>query len=128
MQDADGQRIIGVILHLVRDHRAAGWSAHLRVLNCERKQIDEDAAHADKYGSKGLAYIKIDEAGALRFQARQDARLGDRDRVCDNLGDAEDRYEDARDRLDECGLRVASIDLKSALRSVRQEKRFFRCD
>ncbi|KMO42340.1 hypothetical protein VQ02_03130 [Methylobacterium variabile] len=74
------------------------------------------------------AQRKIDEAGALRFQARQDARLGDRDRVCDNLGDAEDRYEDARDRLDECGLRVASIDLKSALRSVRQEKRFFRCD
>jgi hypothetical protein len=74
------------------------------------------------------AQRKIDEAGALRFQARQDARLGDRDRVCDNLGDAEDRYEDARDRLDDCGLGVASVDLKSALRSVRQEKRFFRCD
>lgn len=74
------------------------------------------------------AQRKIDEAGALRFQARQDARIGDRDRVCDNLGDAEDRYEDARDRLEECGLDVASVDLKSALRSVRQEKRFFRCD
>ena len=74
------------------------------------------------------AQRKIDEAGALRFQARQDARIGDRDRVCDNLGDAEDRYEDARDKLDDCGLNVASVDLKSALRSVRQEKRFFRCD
>ncbi|MCF4126468.1 hypothetical protein [Methylobacterium sp. SyP6R] len=74
------------------------------------------------------AQRKIDEAGALRFQARQDARIGDRDRVCDNLGDAEDRYEDARDRLDDCGLGVASVDLKSAIRSVRQEKRFFRCD
>ena len=30
-----------------------------------RKQIDEYAAHAAKYGSKGLAYIKIDEAGAV---------------------------------------------------------------
>ncbi|MGE7412884.1 hypothetical protein [Methylobacterium tarhaniae] len=74
------------------------------------------------------AQRKIDEAGALRFQARQDARIGDRDRVCDNLGDAEDRYEDARDRLEDCGLGVASVDLKSAIRSVRQEKRVFRCD
>jgi hypothetical protein len=74
------------------------------------------------------AQRKIDEAGALRFQARQDARIGDRDRVCDNLGDAEDRYEDARDRLEDCGLEVASVDLKSAIRSVRQEKRVFRCD
>ncbi|WP_238313863.1 hypothetical protein [Methylobacterium crusticola] len=71
---------------------------------------------------------KVDEAAAFRFQARQDARLGDRDRVCDNLGDAEDRYDEARDRLDACGLTVASIDLESALRSVRQEKRVFRCD
>ena len=30
-----------------------------------RKQIDEYAAHAAKYGAKGLAYIKIDEAGAI---------------------------------------------------------------
>ena len=30
-----------------------------------RKQIDEYAAHAAKYGAKGLAYIKIDEAGAV---------------------------------------------------------------
>ncbi|MEH3147215.1 MAG: hypothetical protein PGN34_18095 [Methylobacterium frigidaeris] len=74
------------------------------------------------------AQRKLDEAAALRFQARQDARAGDRDRVCDNLGDAEDRYDEARDAFEDCGLGVASIDLKSALRSIRGEKRFFRCD
>ena len=30
-----------------------------------RKQIDEYATHAAKYGAKGLAYAKIDEAGAV---------------------------------------------------------------
>jgi len=30
-----------------------------------RKQVDEYAAHAAKYGAKGLAYAKIDEAGAV---------------------------------------------------------------
>jgi len=30
-----------------------------------RKQIDEYAAHAAKYGAKGLAYIKIDDAGVV---------------------------------------------------------------
>ena len=30
-----------------------------------RKQIDEYAAHAAKYGAKGLAYAKIDETGAV---------------------------------------------------------------
>jgi len=30
-----------------------------------RKQIDEYAAHAAKYGAKGLAYVKIDENGAV---------------------------------------------------------------
>ena len=30
-----------------------------------RKQIDEYAAHAAKFGAKGLAYAKIDEAGAI---------------------------------------------------------------
>ena len=30
-----------------------------------RKQIDEYAAHAAKHGAKGLAYAKIDEAGAV---------------------------------------------------------------
>ena len=74
------------------------------------------------------AQRKLDEAAALRFQARQEARIGDRDRVCDTLGDVEDRYEDARDRFDDCGLGLAAIDLRGALRSVRLEKRTFRCD
>ena len=30
-----------------------------------RKQIDDYAAHAAKFGAKGLAYVKIDEAGAI---------------------------------------------------------------
>ena len=30
-----------------------------------RKQIDEYTAHAAKYGAKGLAYLKIDEVGAV---------------------------------------------------------------
>ncbi len=30
-----------------------------------RKQIDEYAAHAAKYGAKGLAYVKMDDAGAI---------------------------------------------------------------
>jgi aspartyl-tRNA synthetase len=36
-----------------------------------RKQIDEYAAHAAKYGSKGLAYIKIDEAGEISSPIRK---------------------------------------------------------
>ncbi|MBS0199946.1 MAG: aspartate--tRNA ligase [Proteobacteria bacterium] len=30
-----------------------------------RKQIDEYAAHAAKFGAKGLAYVKLDESGAV---------------------------------------------------------------
>ena len=36
-----------------------------------RKQIDEYAAHAAKYGAKGLAYIKIDEAGEVSSPIRK---------------------------------------------------------
>ena len=45
-----------------------GRVAALRIpggASLSRKQIDEYAAHAAKYGAKGLAYIKIDEAGAI---------------------------------------------------------------
>ena len=45
-----------------------GRVAALRIpggASLSRKQIDEYAAHAAKYGSKGLAYIKIDDAGAV---------------------------------------------------------------
>jgi len=47
---------------------ADGRVAALRVpggASLSRKQIDEYAAHAAKYGAKGLAYAKIDDAGAV---------------------------------------------------------------
>ncbi|HEY1139161.1 MAG TPA: aspartate--tRNA ligase, partial [Lysobacter sp.] len=45
-----------------------GRVAALRIpggASLSRKQIDEYAAHAAKYGAKGLAYAKIDENGAV---------------------------------------------------------------
>ena len=42
------------------------------------------------------AQRKVDEANALRLQARQEMRLGDHDRVCDTLDEVGDRYDDAR--------------------------------
>ncbi len=47
---------------------AGGRVAALRIpggASLSRKQIDDYAAHAAKYGAKGLAYAKIDEAGAV---------------------------------------------------------------
>ncbi|MGN6112755.1 MAG: aspartate--tRNA ligase [Luteimonas sp.] len=47
---------------------ADGRVAALRIpggASLSRKQIDEYAAHAAKFGAKGLAYAKIDEAGAV---------------------------------------------------------------
>ena len=47
---------------------AGGRVAALRIpggASLSRKQIDEYAAHAAKFGAKGLAYAKIDEAGAV---------------------------------------------------------------
>ncbi|TYT23054.1 aspartate--tRNA ligase [Luteimonas viscosa] len=47
---------------------AAGRVAALRIpggASLSRKQIDEYAAHAGKYGAKGLAYIKIAETGEV---------------------------------------------------------------
>ena len=38
---------------------------------------------------------KIQEASALRYQARQEARLGNHDRVCDTLDEIGDRYAQA---------------------------------
>ena len=71
---------------------------------------------------------KVDEAMALRFQARQDARLGDHDRVCDTLDEVGDRYNAARDAFDDCGAGVVAIDLRSELRNLRIAKRLNRCD
>ncbi|HRO62181.1 aspartate--tRNA ligase [Thermomonas sp.] len=47
---------------------ADGRVAALRIpggATLSRKQIDEYAAHAAKFGAKGLAYAKLDEAGAV---------------------------------------------------------------
>ncbi|MCD9030640.1 aspartate--tRNA ligase [Luteimonas sp. Y-2-2-4F] len=47
---------------------AHGRVAALRIpggASLSRKQIDEYAAHAAKYGSKGLAYVKIGESGEI---------------------------------------------------------------
>jgi len=47
---------------------ADGRVAALRIpggASLSRKQIDEYAAHAAKFGAKGLAYVKLDENGAV---------------------------------------------------------------
>jgi hypothetical protein len=74
------------------------------------------------------AQRKVDEANALRFQARQEMRLGDRGRVCDTLDEVGDRYEDARDAFDTCGEGVVAIDLRSELRGLRMAKKVNGCD
>ena len=71
---------------------------------------------------------KVEEASALRFQARQDARLGDHDRVCDTLDEVGDRFHDAQDAFRDCGADVVAIDLTSELRTLRVAKRVNRCD
>ncbi len=53
---------------------ADGRVAALRIpggATLSRKQIDEYAAHAAKYGAKGLAYIKIDEVGEISSPIRK---------------------------------------------------------
>ncbi|MEE7450814.1 hypothetical protein MRF4_25120 [Methylobacterium radiotolerans] len=74
------------------------------------------------------AQRKVDEANALRFQARQEARLGNHDRVCDTLDEVGDRYDDARDAFERCGEGVVAIDLRSELRGLRIAKKINRCD
>ena len=74
------------------------------------------------------AQRKVDEANALRFQARQEARLGNHDRVCDTLDEVGDRYDDARDAFEQCGEGVVAIDLRSELRGLRIAKKINRCD
>lgn len=74
------------------------------------------------------AQRKVDEADALRFQARQEARLGSRERVCDTLDEVGERYHEARDAFDACGAGVAAIDLRSELRILRIAKTVNRCD
>ncbi|GBU18290.1 MULTISPECIES: hypothetical protein [Methylobacterium] len=74
------------------------------------------------------AQRKVDEANALRFQARQEARIGNHDRLCDTLDEVGDRYNEARDAFDDCGAGVVAIDLRSELRNLRMAKTVNRCD
>ncbi|MGU3361629.1 hypothetical protein ACLBWX_14955 [Methylobacterium sp. M6A4_1b] len=74
------------------------------------------------------AQRKIDEANALRYQFRQEARLGNHDRACDTLDEIGDRYADARDAFEDCGAGVIAIDLRSESRALRVAKRAHRCD
>ncbi|MCE4222422.1 hypothetical protein HCU64_01540 [Methylobacterium sp. C25] len=71
---------------------------------------------------------KVEEASALRYQARQEARLGRHDRVCDTLDEIGDRYHDAQGAFEDCGADIASIDLRSELRNLRLAKHVNRCD
>ncbi|GJE28821.1 hypothetical protein LKMONMHP_3695 [Methylobacterium organophilum] len=71
---------------------------------------------------------RLQEASALRFQARQEARLGNHDRVCDTLDEVGDRYHDAQGDFEDCGQDIVSIDLRSELRALRVAKRVNRCD
>jgi hypothetical protein len=86
------------------------------------------AAPASALPSCLEAQRKVDEATALRYHARQEARIGNHDRVCDTLDEVGDRYNDARDAFDDCGAGVIAIDLRSELRALRVAKRVNRCD
>ena len=74
------------------------------------------------------AQRKVDEANALRFQARQEMRAGDHDRVCDTLDEVGDRYDEARDAFEACGDGVVAIDLRSEQRGLRIARKINRCD
>ncbi|RYY14979.1 MAG: hypothetical protein EON55_07315 [Alphaproteobacteria bacterium] len=74
------------------------------------------------------AQRKVDEANALRYQFRQEARIGNHDRACDTLDEIGDRYADARDAFEDCGAGVVAIDLRSESRELRAAKRVNRCD
>lgn len=71
---------------------------------------------------------KVQEASALRYQARQEARLGNHDRVCDTLDEVGDRYHEAQDAFEDCGADIVAIDLRTELRDLRLAKRLNRCD
>lgn len=71
---------------------------------------------------------KVDEASALRHQARQEARFGNHDRLCDTLDEVGDRYHEAQDAFEDCGDEVVAIDLRSELRTLKVAKQVNRCD
>lgn len=71
---------------------------------------------------------KVEEAAALRFQAREEARIGNHDRVCDTLDEVGDRYAEARDEFEDCGAGIVAIDLRSESRALRIAKAVNHCD
>lgn len=78
--------------------------------------------------SCGEGRRKVEEANALRFQARQEARIGDQGRVCDTLDEVGDRYAEAKDAFEDCGADVVAIDLRSETRALRVAKSLNRCN
>ncbi len=71
---------------------------------------------------------RVQEASALRYQARQEAKLGDHDKVCDTLDEVGDLFHDAQDAFRDCGADIVAIDLRSELRTLRIAKHVNRCD
>ncbi len=68
---------------------ADGRVAALRIpggASLSRKQIDDYAAHAAKYGAKGLAYAKIDEAGAVNSPVAKFFAEGAFDALLQHIG------------------------------------------
>lgn len=86
------------------------------------------AAPAAAFPSCNDGQRSVQEASALRFQAREEARLGNHDRVCETLDEVGDRYHDAQDAFRDCGQDIVSIDLRSELRTLRVAKAVNRCD
>ena len=68
---------------------ADGRVAALRIpggASLSRKQIDDYAAHAAKFGAKGLAYAKIDEAGAVNSPVAKFFAVGAFDALLKHVG------------------------------------------
>ncbi|MBZ0086580.1 MAG: aspartate--tRNA ligase [Thermomonas sp.] len=68
---------------------ADGRVAALRIpggATLSRKQIDEYAAHAAKFGAKGLAYAKIDEAGVVNSPVAKFFAEGTFDALLKHIG------------------------------------------
>ena len=84
------------------------------------------AAQAEPSCQKGER--RVEEAQALRYQAQQEARLGNHERVCDTLDEIGDRYKDAQDAFEDCGADIVAINLRSELRTLRQAKHVNHCD
>lgn len=74
------------------------------------------------------AQSTVDEATALRHQARQELRLGNHGRACDILDEAGDRYGEAQDAFAECAAGVIAIDLRTEFRALRIAEHVDRCD